>query len=153
MEMENQTRRKTSKKKSAAIDGRTLEIFLKRARDGRLYYRVGTILPVRKVQGQSILLLDYDTPRRPSEKGIRNRLSLANVSHVQTLLRRSPSGKGWHGIVYVRGRWDRYQRIALQSILESDPEHCALAFSRAQIYSEKEFKEQGCVLFQKTKKR
>ena len=136
-----------SKAKRIRLDGRPLEIILRRARDGKLSYRVGEILRVPQVSGETILLLDYDQTSKPRLSGIRFRLSEAGVRLLSAKCRRSPSGHGWHVITRVHGKWNRYQRIALQALLESDPTREAQNFYRAQIFSDKEWSQRGNVLF------
>jgi hypothetical protein len=150
--MDNKTQRKQAEK---ALSNETAELFLTAAKNGTLTYRVGRILKVPKMRGQSVLLLDYDSGAdgrrlpRPRLRVIRERLSLAGVRLVQAEFHRSPSGLGWHGVLYIRGKFNRYQRLALAAILESDPDHIAIAFKRAQILDEKEFDSQGWLLFKK----
>lgn len=134
------------------LSGNAAEILLKRARRGRLSFRVGEVLRVPKVQGCTTLLFDYDNcKRRPSIRGIRERLAGASVYLVQAKCSRSPSGKGWHVFAVVRGRWDRYQYIALTALCESDPERAAQEFTRAQIFGNKEFFARGSVFFKNQK--
>jgi hypothetical protein len=135
------------KEKRVKLNGRTCEIVLRKARSGKLFVRVGEILRVPQVSGQTVLLLDYDTERKPRIRGIKQRLSVAHVQYLRSECHRSPSGHGWHCLVYVRGRWSRFQRIALQAMLESDPDREAQNFYRAQIFTEKEWTERGNVLF------
>ena len=142
---------KTFRKAKETLDGGTLEVLLRAARDGRLSVRVGQILRVSPMRGTTILLLDYDSSNKPKIGAIRKRLSAAGVQLVRARLRRSPGGRGWHGILHVRGHWGAMETIALQAICESDPTREAANFYRAQIFGEKEWRARGNVLFVNTK--
>lgn len=123
------------------------EFLLGRTAKGKLYYRVGEILRVPKVQGKTILLCDYDGCQRPSTKRIRQRLAGCGVHLLRSRIFRSPSRKGWHAVLLIRGEYQKFAVIALQSILESDPEREAQNFFRAQVLDEKTWRTKGNVLF------
>ena len=86
-------------------------------------------VPERK--GQTILLCDYDNCKAIDRITLFNRLRKAGVCPLRLHKRVSPGGKGLHVAIWVEGRFSRYQQVALQAILESDPEREAQNFRRA----------------------
>ena len=80
---------------------------------------------------------------------IRRRLKMAGVIVNKIVSRISPGGHGMHVLVYVLGTFNRYQIIALESLLESDHDRAAQDFRRAGQASKKEWRENWHVLFDK----
>lgn len=151
--MAHQVDRKAARKipKAIKLNADHAEFFLKRARDGKLQFRIGFVARVPKVQGETILPCDYDKCSRPNIKRAANRLRCAGVRLLRSRMHRSPGNDGWHVFYYVAGQWSKWQIIALQGILESDPARAAEDFRRAQCLTNKEFQEYGSILFEKAK--
>lgn len=100
---------------------------------GRYKIRVGQIWHVPRLRGSTVLELDLDNTQGISRSAIRRRLSKAGMSVLRIRTKRSPSGRGYHVLVYVRGTFTPLARIALQAILESDPDREAQNFRRAML--------------------
>ena len=117
------------------LDRNDAEFLLEKVSDGKFKIRIGQIWKVPEVpRGETILLLDLDNCRkRPKRGNIRKRLNKCGVSALRILIRRSPSRTGYHGCIIVAGKYDKFQRIALQAICESDYEREAQNFRRAQL--------------------
>lgn len=122
------------------------EFLVERAQDGRLRIRVGQIWKMEERKGKTILQCDYDNCKKIDRKTIRRRLEKAGVTCLAIRSRQSPSGTGVHALVSVSGVLNRFQRIALQAILESDPEREAQNYRRARQAGPK-WKDNWQVLF------
>lgn len=97
------------------------------------------------------LLCDYDGTNKIYRRMMKRRLKIAGVEVVSIKHVISPSGFGIHAIVWVRGLFSRYERIALEAILESDPDKAAQDFRRAG-QAGKKWRENWHVLFTKRNK-
>lgn len=69
----------------------------------------------------AVLKCDWDG-RAPTVPWLWRRLQRAGYRIVAMGMRRSPSGRGWHGWIYVSPRpWSRAEIVALQLLCRSDP--------------------------------
>lgn len=126
------------------------EFLFQKAKNGQLYFRVGQVWKIPKRKGMTALLCDYDGTNKIYHRMMKRRLKIAGVEVVSIKSVISPSGFGVHAIVWVRGRFSRYERIALEAILESDPDKAAQDFRRAG-QAGKQWRENWHVLFKKGK--
>lgn len=124
------------------------EFLLRRAENGKLKIRVGQIWRIPERRGTTNLLCDYDGCLKIDRKTINTRLRKAGIRPLSIRSRISPGGKGIHAIVTVQGRYSRIARVALQLLLESDPEREAQNFRRA-MQAGKKWDEDWNILFRK----
>lgn len=129
------------------LDEGDAEFLLRRAANGKLKIRVGQVWSIPKRRGQTPLLLDLDGAKSINRRAVRKRLFKAGVRPISILSRISPGGNGVHAVIYVEGTFSRIERIALQSILESDPEREAQNFRRAKQAGKKLWEDNWNVLF------
>jgi hypothetical protein len=122
------------------------EFLLSLAKDGRLLFRVGQIWKIPERKGETALLLDYDHTRKIDRSAIRKRLAQCGLVSKRILSRTSPGGDGIHAVVWVAGRLRKMDVVALQAILESDPQREAQNFRRAK--QEKGWDKNWNVLFE-----
>lgn len=130
------------------LDGNDAEFLLERVANGQFKIRIGQVWQMPKLpHGTSALLIDLDNmSKRPSLKSIRARVRKCGLQPLRIRFRRSPSGTGFHGVVLVAGALTRIEHVALQSILESDPDREAQNFRRAKL-ALKEWRGNWNVLF------
>lgn len=115
------------------LSGCDAEFLLERYAHGNYKLRIGQLWRLPKVRGQTLILLDLDDCKRANWREIFARCSRCGLPIVRVESRVSPSGKGLHIAIHVRGSLSRFERIALQAILESDPIREANNFRRAKI--------------------
>ena len=139
-------RKRRARVSACVLEGSDAEFLFQRAKSGKFYFRIGQVWKMPKLHGSTALLIDLDNCKKLSHIGLRKRLSQCGVSVLQIIRRVSPSGRGLHVIVYIQGRFNRYQRVALQAICESDPAREAANFRRAKL-ALPEWKENWNVLF------
>lgn len=126
--------RKRAKLLEYVLDGNDAEFLLEQVANGKFKIRVGQVWKMPKVRGKSYLLIDLDNcDRRPLYENIRKRLRKCGVRPLRIRFRPSPSGTGFHGVVLIAGTFTRFERIALQAILESDADREAQNFRRAKL--------------------
>jgi hypothetical protein len=99
------------------------------------------------LRGTTLLELDLDGCTGFSRKSIKRRLSKAGVPMLRIQARPSPGQKGFHVAVEIRGRFNPAAQIALQAILESDPDREAQNFRRA-LLADPKWKENWQVLYE-----
>lgn len=130
------------------LNGSDAEFLITKSNAGKFYLRVGQVwnLPTLS-KSRSSLLIDLDNCKKVRWWNICRRLSQCGVHVLQIVITTSPGGKGFHVAIVVTGKFSRFQRIALQSICESDPQREANNFRRARL-AKKEWKENWNVLFQ-----
>lgn len=107
------------------------EFLLQEVRHGKFAFRVGQVWTIPQRKGVTFLLCDYDGVKKISKRTIRARLTKCGVVPESISIRVSPGGRGLHVVVRVVGKFNRWQIVALQAILESDPEREAQNFRRA----------------------
>lgn len=87
-------------------------------------------------RSQAILKLDFDTAKEPDLGVLVQRLARAGYIPIDTVLRRSPSGKGWHVLMEVEPRpRTAMEVVALQAVLGSDPWREAMQIARANAFN------------------
>lgn len=102
------------------------------------------------MRGTTNLLLDLDNCRRANIAEIKRRLRLCGLQPVYWKIRRSPSGRGIHVLIGVKGKFVRRDIVALQSICGSDPIREAHNFQRAGLAGP-EWGDDWQVLFERKK--
>lgn len=93
-------------------------------------------MPTRTLTGDNALLkLDLDRRRPPSIRRLRFLLGRAGYRLGALVMRRSPSGRGWHVWIETDPR-PRHpaEVVALQSILGSDPTREAVTLYRGMAW-------------------
>lgn len=128
------------------------EFLLEEVSNGRFKIRIGQVWQMPRLRGRTILLLDHDNVRRISVRNIRTRLGQCAVRVLRIQCRRSPSGTGYHVLVWIAGVFSNMARIAMQSILESDAAREAQNFKRL-MQRDYRWKDEWQVLFKKGKKK
>lgn len=130
------------------LDQGDAEFLLQRAKDGKLRIRVGQVWTIPQRKGSTILKCDYDDCKKIDRRTIKNRLLKCGVVTDSILVRDSPSGNGLHVVVWIRGRFSKMDCIALEAILEQDPDRSAQNFRRAH-QADKAWAHNTNVLFEK----
>jgi len=124
---------KHSQLRKLVLNENDAEFLIQRIRNGTFKIRIGQVWKVSKLRGTTTILCDYDNCKAIDIGNIARRLHTAGVSIVRIISHRSPSESGWHLVIFVRGHFNRWQRICLQAICESDPEREAKNFRRATL--------------------
>lgn len=84
---------------------------------------------------QAIVKLDFDQRAEPDLSVICSKASRAGYSPVDVILRRSPSGNGWHVLLELDPRpRTAMEVVALQAVLGSDPWREAMQIARARAF-------------------
>lgn len=115
------------------LDNGDAEFLLEEVRNGRYKIRVGQVWAVPRLRGTSVVLLDFDNIRGVNARLLRKRIGQCGLQPVRIQTRRSPSKKGLHVRVWIKGRLSPVAIVAVQAICESDPAREAQNFRRAMM--------------------
>jgi hypothetical protein len=100
------------------------------------------------MRGTTNLFIDIDGRTKADFPGMCNTLCKCGVQPLQLRGKRSPSGKGYHVVIRVRGTFSKFAIIALQLLCGSDAMREAQNFRRGQL-APKEWGEKWNVLYKK----
>ena len=86
-------------------------------------------------RNQAVLKIDVDRPEHPDLDTMHKLLQRAGYRAVDTMVRQSPSGNGWHVVIQVQPRPKcPFEVVALQAILGGDVWREARQMERARAF-------------------